>query len=247
MKSLEETITSGREMIEIEVYYKDDDRRDDGEWTPFPGRIVGVTESDDDDDERKIQGSGYRSVSVLWDTGERDDVSPWELSLRDASSSPDRPALTEAGKKKVRDAIRAVLELELGQAFADPVNEHQFSDYQSRVEAPMCLNFMLERLESNYYGSLYSVVADVKLIKENCIKYNGEIHDLSDAAREIVKQFEEAVLPFAELEAYRSFQLEVSNIHPAAGEPIVETATVASTHVRRSARGVRAGRIPTRI
>jgi hypothetical protein len=235
---LEETIASGRENIEIEVYYKDESRRDDPEWTPFPGRIVAVTESDDDG-ERRIEGSGYRSISIVWNTGERDIVSPWELSLCDDSSlSPDRPALTEVEKKKARDAIGAVKEMEMGPAFADPVNEHQFSDYQSRVEVPMCLNFMLERLESNYYCSLYSVVADVKVIKENCIKYNGEVHDLSDAAREVLSQFEEMLLPSSELEAYRTFQAEVPNIPPAAGEPIAETATLAATDARRSARGL---------
>ncbi|GAX10550.1 bromodomain and WD repeat domain containing protein 1/3 [Fistulifera solaris] len=235
---LEEAIASGRENIEIEVYYKDESRRDDSEWTPFPGRIVAVTESDDDG-ELQIEGSGYRSVSILWNTGERENVSPWELSLCDDSTlSPDRPALTEMEKKKVRDAIGTVKDMEMGPAFADPVNEHQFSDYQSRVEVPMCLNFMLERLESNYYCSLFSVVADVKLIKENCIKYNGEVHDLSDAARKMLSQFEEMLLPSSELEAYRTFQAEIPNIPPAAGEPIAETATLAVTDARRTARGL---------
>ncbi|EEC48653.1 predicted protein, partial [Phaeodactylum tricornutum CCAP 1055/1] len=58
--------------------------------------------------------------------------------------------------------------------FLLPVNDYRYSDYPSRVEVPMDLTFVLNRLEADYYGSRPSVVADVRLIRDNCIKYNGE-------------------------------------------------------------------------
>ena len=63
----------------------------------------------------------------------------------------------------------------------------------------MSLLFIKRRIESNYYGSKLSVVGDVRLVKENCIKYNSIQNDLSDVANQMCDEFERHVLSDDEL------------------------------------------------
>lgn len=63
----------------------------------------------------------------------------------------------------------------------------------------MDLTFIMNRLENNYYSNKYSVVADMRLIADNCVKYNGEIDSLSDLSRNMYETFRDLVLTNEEL------------------------------------------------
>lgn len=187
---------------EIEVLYADEQESEDTAFVPFKGHVESHSDNSSDIPQANLCGSGYLSVPISWEDGVKDTVSPWEVNIvTSASRSPaDRPSLTEEEKKEIRDALISIKEDSVvDDIFSEPVDERRFSDYSSRVEVPMDLSFISNRLEADYYATKFSVVADVRLIRDNCIKYNSESHDLSAVASRMFQQFEKLVLKDEEL------------------------------------------------
>lgn len=56
--------------------------------------------------------------------------------------------------------------------FRKPVDPNEVPDYLSVITLPMDLSTMSKRLESEHYKSISEFTADVKLIADNCRKYN---------------------------------------------------------------------------
>ena len=62
------------------------------------------------------------------------------------------------------------------------------------------------RFDANYYSSRCSIVFDMKLIRDNCIKYNGEVGALQDSARQMYETFEEEMLSEEERKVYNDLK-----------------------------------------
>jgi hypothetical protein len=149
-------------------------------------------EEDEGHPDPHLGGSGYGIIKADCESF-MDTWSPWEIVI-DGSTS-ERPSLTEEGKKFVLDHLNQVLRKpNVHDYFSMPVDETRYSDYKTMVEVEMNIMFMKRRLQSNYYGSKLSVISDLRLIRDNCIKYNTTQNDLSVVACEIVEAFEAAVL-----------------------------------------------------
>lgn len=56
--------------------------------------------------------------------------------------------------------------------FRKPVDTNEVPDYLSVITAPMDLSTMSKRLENEHYKSISEFTADLKLIADNCRKYN---------------------------------------------------------------------------
>lgn len=56
--------------------------------------------------------------------------------------------------------------------FRKPVDPNEVPDYLSVITSPMDLSTMSKRLENEYYKSIAEFTADLKLIADNCRKYN---------------------------------------------------------------------------
>lgn len=56
--------------------------------------------------------------------------------------------------------------------FRKPVDTSEVPDYLTVITTPMDLSTMSKRLESDHYKSISEVTADLKLIADNCRKYN---------------------------------------------------------------------------
>lgn len=56
--------------------------------------------------------------------------------------------------------------------FRKPVDPNEVPDYLSVITAPMDLSTMSKRLESEHYKSIAEFTADLKLIADNCRRYN---------------------------------------------------------------------------
>lgn len=206
LQQLEQALVAAQDAVDIEVYYRVE-KREDPELTAFTGHIVSVVDTEEEEGDLHLRGSGYRTVRVKWDSGEYDHVSPWEVHVSSFPPASNRKTLDDNQKKAVLDAINSVKQMEgVGNVFADPVDDMVFTDYQSRVEIPMDLSFVMSRVETDYYSCMLSVVADVHLIKENCLKYNGELHDASTLAIQMLETFEGLVLAEPELSEYRNFR-----------------------------------------
>jgi len=237
------------DLVGIEAYYADEGAPDDSEFLPFQGLVREHFNDDENNafNDLNLCGSGYRSLTIEWEDGTTDNVSPWEVNISSASGTaclePDRPSLTDEEKKTVRDALHHVKSLPcVDQYFLIAVDENRYSDYRSRVEVPMDLTFVTNRLEADYYATRVNVVADVKLIAQNSAKYNGAKDELTEFADDIAGQFEELVLADTEREAYRDFDAAVIFNLPRRDAPVqdneipVETRlSLRSTRNRRPA------------
>lgn len=198
LESLERAIQSSRSLrgLEASLPYSDDARGKDLEFKSFSVTITKLNEEEEYSDVN-LRGSGYGMIEVSgegWD----DQVSPWELVTAETTYS--RPSLSDEDKQLVMDGLNIQLRKEdVNKYLSQPVDQGRYSDYWSMVEIEMSLLFIKRRIESNYYGSKLSVVGDVRLVKENCIKYNSIQNDLSDVANQMCDEFEKHVLSDDEL------------------------------------------------
>jgi hypothetical protein len=211
IESLERALSSGESSPEIEAYYAEDGSPNDSELTHYKGVVKDHSRTSDDLSGPNLCSSGYRSLVVEWEDGTSDEVSPWEVNVCASaeSSQPNRPSLTDEEKKSVFKALAALKDLSNVKAFMTRVDERRYSDYASRIEIPMDLTFITNRLEADYYATRSDVVADVKLIRENCAKYNGVNDDLTISASEMLEKFEGLVLSDEERQSYLDFEAAV--------------------------------------
>jgi hypothetical protein len=212
LESLERALSRGDSVSpEIEAYYAEDGSPNDSELTHYKGVVKDHSRNSDDLSGPNLCSSGYRSLIVEWEDGTADDVSPWEVNVCGSaeSSQPNRPSLTDEEKKRVLQALASIKGVPGVEAFLTRVDERRYSDYASRIEIPMDLTFITNRLEADYYATLFDVVADVKLIRENCAKYNGVNDELTISASKMLEQFEGLVLSDEEIQSYHDFEAAV--------------------------------------
>ena len=234
LQHLEKVLTNQNREVRVEAFFADSEEKNDEDplFVTYIGRIVGHSENVDHDANcTAIVGSGYNSLAIAWDDGtdhDPDQVSPWDVSPQSNQvdvDGPHRPKLNDTEKSRVRNAIKSVASLSgVKDFFFHPVDVAKYSDYATRVEVPMDISFIKERLEADYYGSRYSIVADVMLILTNCKKYNGDNDELSDVASEMLKLFEEKVLDEEERLLFYKFYA-----------PIIETAPSLSNNLDAAA------------
>jgi len=209
LRKLEEALSSQESVLQMEAYYRES-RREDAELTPYRGVIESAARSSDLDGDPHLTCSGYRSVSVVWDTGERDLLSPWEVSLTKFPAESKRTMLNSAQKTIVRRCCQTLREIEgVEDLFGSPVDEHLYTDYKSRIEVPMDFTVVSARLEADFYGSLRSLLFDIELMKDNCVKYNGDNHDASVVAHAMVESAIELLLSREEIRDFKEFRKSV--------------------------------------
>jgi Bromodomain len=205
--------------VDVEAFYAgSNDEAEDTEYVSFLGHVVKVSSAmEANNSHPSLSGSGMGSLDIVWDQGtdkETDQVSPWNVSVLTPNAqieAPERPRLSENEKRRVRDALNTIGNLPgADQFFLFPVDLSKYSDYTSRVEVPMDLSFMKNRLDADYYATRYSAVADVRLIYLNCKKYNGDSDELSILASSMLEKFEEFVLDEQERVIFRQYDTPLS-------------------------------------
>jgi len=214
LKQLEDAVADADRDVEVEAFFGEEDVEDeDAEFVAYPAR--GVDFSRDADNGQalshpSLSGSGYNSVRLDWilDSGSID-MSPWELSIKDADA-PYRPKLDENEKRAVRKALSIIRGLPNVDEYFRYAVADAYTDYHTRVEVPMFLNYIIQRLEGDYYSTRYSVVADVRLLHTNSAKYNGDNDDLTQLAAEVVATFEENILNEEERAFFHKYDAPIS-------------------------------------
>ena len=66
-------------------------------------------------------------------------------------------------------------------------------DYFDIVSKPMDLGTIKKKLSHNCYANASQFVEDMRLVWNNCYKYNGEQHIVSKCAKELQNSFEECL------------------------------------------------------
>lgn len=219
LQQLESALSDPEYDGEVEYFFVEDEI-EDADFTPYCGNIQSFTnEIDVDMSHPCLHGSGFGSVVICDQGGESTtQLSPWDVSVPAPSNhaaAPERPKLSEDERARVRKALKSIRSLpRVDNYFLFPV-EAAYSDYTSRVEVPMDLTFITNRLEADYYGTRYSAVADARLIYYNSIKYNGE-DSLSELARELFEKFEEQVLDEKERAIFHKYDAPIVGVQPTA-------------------------------
>jgi hypothetical protein len=188
------------EGLEAVVSYRSPSTRaEDDENQLFEVEIEGSNEDDTHPADAHLRGSGFEVVQVkVMHQGDTqvssDDFSPWEIVVKDVKAG--RPGLSDDDKKSILEALNVQLRKPgvHEHYFSQPVDEVLYSDYAKMVEVPIDMMFIKRRLESDYYTNKLSVAADVKLIRDNYVKYNGTETDLSRLARVMYEEFEREIL-----------------------------------------------------
>lgn len=181
------------EGLDIHLYYSEQqtNNQEDLEMTEYNATIMSLQQEEPFHIEH-LMGSGYGIIQADCENWV-DNWSPWEVVI-DGSTS-ERPSLSEEGKKfiiaKLTEEMRKP---NVREYFNEAVDESRYSDYKKMVEVEMNFMFIKRRLTENYYCSKLSVASDMRLIRDNCIKYNTIRNELSTVACKVVDSFEAAVL-----------------------------------------------------
>ena len=205
--------------ISVHAFYENNPKsRNDDPYTTFIGEMVSidgilVTEESDgtvqiefgqqtQECELHFQQSGYSTIQVAWRNDAPDTLCPWDLNVSSTpvGDIPQCPAIPEAMQIDLIEKLSEILRENerIKSYFAFPVDTSVYSDYNMLVEVPIDLSFVQRRLEQRYYSTLDSFMADIKLIENNCCKYNDSRGDVVVAARELTTYFTKAVNSLSE-------------------------------------------------
>ncbi|KAB7498071.1 Bromodomain and WD repeat-containing protein 3, partial [Armadillidium nasatum] len=141
--------------------------------------------------------SMFMCYRVLWDNGERERLSPWDMEpiddymeLPDAGGSVqvspeeyknlvytpspeewEAPSF-EAECQRMGEGIGKIMELAAAEPFLAPVDLNVYPNYAMVVAYPMDLSTIKSRLESHFYRRPNAVQFDVRYIATNAEKFN---------------------------------------------------------------------------
>eukprot|EP00531_Pseudo-nitzschia_arenysensis_P009052 CAMPEP_0116157440 /NCGR_PEP_ID=MMETSP0329-20121206/23345_1 /TAXON_ID=697910 /ORGANISM="Pseudo-nitzschia arenysensis, Strain B593" /LENGTH=2316 /DNA_ID=CAMNT_0003654547 /DNA_START=150 /DNA_END=7100 /DNA_ORIENTATION=- len=177
--------------LDVDLYYEQEQGGSD--LQVWPATIEAIL-PDEGHSDVHLQGSGFGSVQV-WDGSEenRDFVSPWELNTEGVNLT--RPCMSENEKDSVLKELNRLLRKDdIANHLSMPVDQVRYCDYENMVEIPMDIMFIKRRLAANYYGSKLGAAADLRLIRDNCIKYNTDENEMSEIAETMCTEFEQNVL-----------------------------------------------------
>ena len=219
--------------------------REDQEMEVFSGKVKTMRPNSETEPDEHLRSSGYGTLEVEWDSGDPCFLSPWEVTLKDnAYETPDAPSLSEVEKRAIANALAKVESLpDVEDYFMYPVDETRYSDYRNRVELPMDFSFIKERLASGYYSNVRSVLSDVKLLRDNCLKYNGP-SSLSELASDVYDSFESEVKTHVEIDedpAHVSMSHVAADAAPAQSDSSREQRLARRQGQERSIRASRIG------
>eukprot|EP00554_Chaetoceros_debilis_P015653 CAMPEP_0194125116 /NCGR_PEP_ID=MMETSP0150-20130528/59296_1 /TAXON_ID=122233 /ORGANISM="Chaetoceros debilis, Strain MM31A-1" /LENGTH=2581 /DNA_ID=CAMNT_0038818909 /DNA_START=110 /DNA_END=7855 /DNA_ORIENTATION=- len=176
----------GVEIIDFYVNTDDDDTRFD----PFQGKLIS-TGAPENERETHFQNSGFNSVEIEYDSGDFSIGSAWGFALRGEENSCPLPScLTDTQKRAFIEIIDSLeTDQDVRSIFSAPADTRIYVDYFNMIEIPMDTSMVRKRLEHKYYTNVESVRADMKLIVDNCLKYNKPGTDISDVAVKMFADF----------------------------------------------------------
>ena len=79
-----------------------------------------------------------------------------------------------------------------GYFFMEPVDPAKYGidDYFEIIQEPMDFGTVKKKLNHNVYNNIQEYIYDMKLVFDNCIKYNGKENQIAKSAMEIRSVFD---------------------------------------------------------
>ena len=191
LQNLESAITEKGDAsgIELTDFYVNAES-EDSKFDPFSCEMLST--SVDEARELHFQGSGYNSVHIQYESSDDGNLAnAWDVTVRGTEKSCPLPArLTDAQTEAVVEILDSLeSDVYVQATFSAPVDTRCFVDYLMMIEVPMDISTIRRRLQQQYYTNVYSVLADVKLIRDNCLKYNKMGSEISNEALKLLETF----------------------------------------------------------
>ena len=173
----------------MDVYF--DSSKEDATFTPYECTIVTMLSEDDDHDEVHFQGCGYNSIGVEFIKNDFSTCSPWDINIFCPDVALPLPSCLTKTQKETMFSILDTIEKDTyaSKTFSAPVDTRIYVDYLLMIENPIHISNIRERLQLRYYTNVYSLRSDVKLIVENCNKYNKPDTSVSMEAESMYEIF----------------------------------------------------------
>lgn len=137
----------------------------------------------------------FQIYKILWDSGEEELMSPWDLeplNSRSSSSIDGQEVLPvelqqlmyisdetawdsmdpDYQCERLIHGLEKIMETSWAEIFNAPVDLNEYPDYATMIAYPIDLNTIKERLNNRFYRSIDAVRFDVKFIQNNAQLYN---------------------------------------------------------------------------
>lgn len=166
---------------------------EDSRFDPYSCELSTII-PDDDDCESHFHGSGYNGLQLTYEGSNSSAANIWEVTVSGKEDQcPLPPCLTDDQTSALLEIINSLESDEYVKAtFSAPVDTRRFMDYEQMVEVPIDLSFIKQRLQHKYYTNVHSVLADMKLLRDNCIKYNKDGSEITTEANKMFQNFEKS-------------------------------------------------------
>uniref|UniRef100_A0A8R1Z390 Bromo domain-containing protein n=1 Tax=Pristionchus pacificus TaxID=54126 RepID=A0A8R1Z390_PRIPA len=159
----------------------------DNQW--WTGTVDNANNND------KYPNANWSSLRVLWESGEDDTISIWDVRKltttrngqqpvtdEEAAAMADVPYVEgdwpegddqgEATRARVKSILETLAPLETNKEFAEPVPIDLFSDYPLAVVYPADLKTICERIDNQYYRRFRALLQDIRYVALAAIAYN---------------------------------------------------------------------------
>ncbi|KAK4329631.1 hypothetical protein Pmani_000034 [Petrolisthes manimaculis] len=145
----------------------------------------------------EFQDSMFMCYRVLWDNGERERLSPWDMELIDDHMEAVEPRESVVVKQeeledlfytlqdeewtgrdpdlecdRISHGLSKIMSLSIAEPFLVPVDLYVYPTYAFIIEYPMDLTTIKSRLDSRFYRRINAVQFDVRYIATNTEKFN---------------------------------------------------------------------------
>jgi Transcription factor involved in chromatin remodeling, contains bromodomain len=166
---------------------------EDSRFDPYSCELSTII-PDDDECESHFHGSGYNALQLTYEGSNSSAANIWEVTVSGKEDQcPLPPCLTDDQTSALIEILNSLESDEyVKAAFSAPVDTRRFMDYEQMVEVPIDLSFIKQRLQHKYYTNVHSVLADMKLLRDNCIKYNKDGSEITTEANKMFQNFEKS-------------------------------------------------------
>ncbi|CAG9530357.1 unnamed protein product [Cercopithifilaria johnstoni] len=160
-------------------------------------------------DEENYPRSNWYCLTVRWDTGEDEKMSPWDVQPQQPSrrsgiaSEEDQVLFSQypvnerdwmgavegisACSERIIDAVRSLEDEPHIKPFAAPVNLTEYPDYLWDVDYPIDLSTIVERVKNRFYRRLASLEQDIRYIAINARLFNQPNSEIVRNSRVLVE------------------------------------------------------------
>uniref|UniRef100_A0A915KXU4 Bromo domain-containing protein n=1 Tax=Romanomermis culicivorax TaxID=13658 RepID=A0A915KXU4_ROMCU len=133
---------------------------------------------------QRFPNSIFLSFKVLWDNGDEERLSPWDLELFNAKKeelcqlAAYEPKPGDWINDRERDigrlcrALEQIAQFSFAEPFAAPVDLNAYPTYCLCVEYPSDLSTIKTRLDNYFYRRIQAVEFDIKQIHKNAVTFN---------------------------------------------------------------------------